>query len=127
MGSMSDLGGVLLFGCGAGVVGGLWLLIQGVRSYRRSTTVADVATSRISSLAMGEVRISGRVERAELTLVSPLQSHACVYYRASVTASQGRSQQTLLDDERSVGFRVRDDSGAIRVLPRGAQWDVPDA
>ena len=124
---MSDLGQVLLVGCGAGIAGGLWLLVQGVRSYRRATTVADVATSRIASLAMGEVRVSGRVEAAELTLVSPLQSHACVYYRAAVTASQGRTSQTLLREERAVGFRVRDDSGAIRVFPRGAGWDVPDA
>ncbi|HJP89958.1 MAG TPA: hypothetical protein VJ850_13060 [Candidatus Limnocylindrales bacterium] len=124
---MSDVAQLLLVGCGAGIVGGLWLLAQGVRSYRRSTTVADVATSRISTLAMGEVRISGRVEAAELTLMSPLQSHACVYYRASVTASQGRTSETLLREERAVGFRVRDESGAIRVFPRGAGWDVPDA
>lgn len=127
MAAMSDVAQLLLVGCGAGIVGGLWLLLQGVRSYRRSTTVADVATSRIATLAMGEVRISGRVEAAELALVSPLQSHACIYYRASVTASHGRTRETLLREERSVGFRVRDDSGAIRVFPRGAMWDVPDA
>jgi hypothetical protein len=127
MRSMSDLGQVLLVGCGAGIVGGLWLLATGVRSFRRATTVADVATSRIETLAMGEVRISGRVEAAELALASPLQNHACVYYRASVTASQGRTSQTLLREERAVGFRVRDDTGSIRVFPRGATWDVPDA
>ena len=124
---MSELGQVLLVGCGAGIVGGLWLLVTGVRSYRRATTVADVATSRIATLAMGQVRISGRVEAAELTLVSPLQSHACVFYRARVIASQGRASQTLLDDERAVGFRVRDESGSIRVFPRAARWDVPNA
>ena len=124
---MSDLSQVVLAACGVGIVGGLWLLFLGIRSYRRATVVADVATSRIASLAMGEVRISGKVEAAELTLVSPLQSHACVYYRSKVTASQGRASETLLDDERAVGFRVRDDSGAIRVFPRGAAWDVPNA
>src|SRR5690349_16717415 len=122
---MSDVAQLLLVGCGAGIVGGLWLLVQGVRSYRRLTTVADVATSRIATLAMGEVRISGRVEPAELTLTSPLQSHPCVYYRSSVTSSRGRTSETLLREERAVGFRVRDDSGAIRVFPRGAAWDVP--
>ena len=124
---MSDLGFYVVLACGAGIVGGLWLLATGMRSYRRSLTLADVATSRIASLAVGEVRISGRVEAAELTLVSPLQSRACVYFRASVTEVEGRSRRTILRDERSVGFRVRDDSGAIRVFPRGAAWDVPDA
>jgi len=124
---VSDLGSLVLVACASGIVGGLWLLLRGMGSYRRAATVADVSTSRISSLAMGEVRLAGRVEAAELTLVSPLQSRTCVYFRASVVAAQGRSSRTLYRDERSVGFLVRDDSGTIRVFPRGAEWDVPDA
>jgi hypothetical protein len=122
---MSDVQQLLIVASVAGVLAGLALLVQGVIGYRRSTLVADVATSRIATLAVGEVRITGKVEAGEVTLVSPLQSRPCVYYRAIVTAHEGRSQRTLLRDERAVGFRVRDDSGAIRVFPRGASWDVP--
>jgi len=124
---VSDLGSLAVFACVGGIAGGLWLLVVGSRDYRRSMTVADVSTSRISSLAMGQVRITGRVEPAELTLVSPLSSRRCVYFRASVTVSHGRSRQTIFRDERAVGFRLRDDSGTIRVFPRGAAWDVPNA
>lgn len=36
---MHDLGKVLLICCAAGNVGGPWLMVQGVRIYRRATTV----------------------------------------------------------------------------------------
>src|SRR5689334_9881669 len=124
---MSDLQQLVVLGSVAGVLAGLSLLARGVSAYRRSTLVADVATSKIATLALGEVRITGTVEPAELTLVSPLQSRRCVYYCAVVTAHEGRSERTLLRDERAVGFRVRDDSGSIRIFPRGARWDVPAA
>ena len=53
-------------------------------SYREATRIGDTATSRIASLAAGEVQVSGVIEPAELTLISPLQSTPCVYYRATV-------------------------------------------
>ena len=122
---VSDLSALAFGGSIAGIAGGLSLLVHGFAGYRRASRVADVATSRIASLAVGEVRVSGRVEPAELTLVSPLQSRTCVYYRAHVHQGEGRNRRTVLDDERAVGFRIRDESGAIRVFPRGASWDVP--
>src|SRR5919206_2684817 len=122
---MSDLQTLEVAICVAGILTGLTLLVRGLARYRRLTPVADVPTSHIATLAAGEVCITGRVEPAELKLVSPLQSRGCVYYRATVTAHQGRSSETLLHEERSVGFRVRDETGVIRVFPRGAAFDVP--
>ena len=66
------------------MLAGLWLVLRGLAGYRASLLVADTSTSTIASLAAGEVRISGVVEPAELTLVSLLQSAPCVYYRASI-------------------------------------------
>lgn len=97
----------------------------GFGAYRRSERVADVATSQIGALAVGQVRVSGTVEPAEVRLVSALQSRDCVYYRSRVREAEGRSRRTVLGEERAVGFRVRDASGTIRVFPRGAAWDVP--
>ena len=66
-------------------------------------------TSAIASLAAGEVRVSGVIEAAELTLVSPLQSQPCVYYRAVVARGDGTTGRCGFLEERAVGFRVRDD------------------
>lgn len=108
-----------------GLAGGLVLLVRGLQGYRQATRIGDVGTSRIASIAAGEVRISGVVEPAEVLLVSPLQSADCVYYRARVRQSEGNRTATVLDEERAVGFHVRDGTAAIRVFPRGAAWDVP--
>ena len=117
----------------AGVAAGLWLLVRGMAGYRDATRFGDTATSRIASLAAGEVQISGVVEPAELTLVSPLQSRTCVYYRSTID-STGDGADIVQDmaehgadfhEERAVGFRVRDASGDIRVFPRSARWDAP--
>jgi hypothetical protein len=108
-----------------GIAFGLALLVKGMAGQRRAARIGDTATSTISAIAVGEVRISGVVEPAELSLTSPLQSRDCIYYRARVSESSGRSERTILDEERAVGFRVRDASGDVRVFPRGAQWLVP--
>jgi len=110
-----------------GVVLGLWLLVRGAAEYRSGGGIRGTATSRIASLAVGEVLVSGSAEIVELSLVSPLQSATCIYYRSRVKDTSGDSDRTVFEEERAVGFRVRDTSGhAIRVFPRGARYDVPD-
>jgi hypothetical protein len=110
---------------GAGVAAGMALLIRGMRDYRSVLRVADTSTSRIASIAAGEVRVSGTVETAEMTLVSLLQSRPCVYYRAQISlAGDSATPHTGYTEERSIGFQVRDASGVIRVFPRGAKFDA---
>ncbi len=109
-----------------GVVAGLFLLARGLAGYRSVVRVGDTGTSPISTLAAGEVRVSGVVEPAELTLISLLQSVPCVYYRATVgNEGNARTADAGYTDERSIGFRVRDASGSLRVFPRGARFDAP--
>ena len=108
-----------------GIVVGLGLLVRGFVSYGTATRIADMSVSRITSVAVGEAAISGVVEPAEVTLVSPLQSERCVYYRAEIDESRGDNEAKVLDDERAVGFRVRDPSGDVRIFPRAARFDVP--
>jgi len=110
----------------AGVVAGLGLLLRGFGGYREAARIGDTSTSRIAGLAIGEVRISGVVEPAELTLVSPLQSARCIFYRASIGQPSDADDEPVFEEERSVGFRVRDGSGSVRVFPRDARFDVPD-
>jgi hypothetical protein len=74
---------------------------------------------------VGEILVSGVVEQAELTLVSPLQSTPCVFYRARIDESGDDDASTAFREEAAVGFRVRDNSGELRVFPRAARFDVP--
>jgi hypothetical protein len=109
-----------------GLAGGLALLVRGIGSHGTATRLADTATSSISSLSAGEVRVSGVVEPAEVTLVSPLQSVPCVYYRARIGTDESPGGDDPFSEERAVGFVLRDVDGAIRVFPRGAAFDVPE-
>jgi len=109
----------------AGIAAGLFLLWRGFGGYRTAMRITDIATSRIGSIAAGEVRLTGVVEPAEMLLTSTLQSASCVYYRSTVKDTSGDTDTTVHDEVRAVGFRVRDLSGDLRVFPRNAQWDVP--
>ena len=122
---MTSADPTLLAVCLGGIGAGLVLLWRGFGGYRSATRIGDTATSRISALAAGEVRVTGTIERAEVTLVSPLQSRECVWYRATVSSTD-RDGHDLVHEERGVGFRVRDASGSIRVFPRGGRVDAPD-
>jgi hypothetical protein len=115
----------LLAVAGAGLVGGLGLLARGFVGYRRASQITDTSPSRIASIAVGEVLVSGVVEPAELTLISPLQSATCVFYRSRIEESNGSTMANLLNEERAVGFRIRDETGSLRVFPRGARFDIP--
>ena len=111
---------------GLGLVVGLILLARGLAGYRSLVRVGDTSTSTIASMAAGEVRVSGTVEPAELTLVSLLQSVPCVYYRSTVGSdTEIRGDRSGYVEERSIGFRVRDATGSMRVFPRGAGFDAP--
>jgi len=110
----------------AGIAGGLFLLVRGLVAYRAGETVRGTGTSRIESLAAGEVRLVGTIEPGPVTLVSPLQSVPCVYYHARIIEDRGRERTATLDEERAVGFLLRDATGTLHVFPRGARWDAPE-
>lgn len=110
----------------AGVGAGLYLLVRGFGGYRAASQVSGISPSRIAGLAAGEVLVSGVAEPIELTLVSPLQSAPCLYYRSRVSDTGDDARRELFNEERAVGFRVRDATGAVRVFPAGARFDVPD-
>jgi hypothetical protein len=114
-----------LFAVG-GVLAGVFLLVRGFVGERAAGRIRGTSTSRISALAVGEVLVSGTAEPVELTLVSPLQSAACMYYRSRVRDSSDGDGRDLFAEDRAIGFRVRDPSGAVRVFPRGARFDVPN-
>ncbi len=111
---------------GVGVAAGLFVLARGMAGYRGLVRVSGISTSRIGSLAAGEVRVSGVIEPAEMTLVSLLQSMPCVYYRSTIDARfEGLGDNPAYAEERSIGFRIRDETGSLRVFPRGARFDAP--
>ncbi|MEA2026917.1 MAG: hypothetical protein U9O18_09515 [Chloroflexota bacterium] len=112
-----------LFFIVVGLVGGLVLFVRGLVAYRRDRLISSVATSSLDGIAAGEVRVSGVIEPIEQTLISPLQSKPCVWYRARVETT-GKNSRVLMNEEKSQEFRIRNETGEIRVVPRGARWEI---
>jgi hypothetical protein len=105
---MDELSPPALFLVLAGFVGGIVLFLRGLVAYRRDRLISSVATSSLEAIAAGEVRVSGVVEAIHSTLISPLQSKPCVWYRARVEESGGDDRRVLLNEERATQFRIRD-------------------
>ncbi len=122
---MTDAPALVIAASGAGIIGGLVLLVRGMAAYRTGEAVRGTGTSRVESLAAGEVRVVGTIAPGPVSLVSPLQSVTCVYYHARIVEDRGRERTATLDDERAVGFLVDDGTGTLRVFPRRARWDAP--
>lgn len=123
---MTDLVGYEVGAALVGMVGGLALFARGLVAYRIGSQVASISSSPVSSLAAGEVRVSGTARPAAVTLVSPLRSRPCLYYRATISEERGRDTVTVFHRERGVGFLLDDGTGTIRVFPGGARWDLPE-
>jgi len=120
---MDDISAPALVFVMAGLIGGLALFVRGLVAYRRDRLISSVATSSLDGIAAGEVRVTGVVEAIDQTLVSPLQSEPCVWYRARVEET-GDNGRVLLDEEKAQEFHIKNETGQIRVVPRGARWEI---
>jgi len=115
---------LLELGAAVGLVAGLGALWRGPRAQRTGARVEGIGTSPIATLAAGEVRVTGVVEHAGVTLTSPILGLPVVYYDSRVR-SGGNDETNTWQDSRAVSFFVRDSGASIRVLPGGASWDMP--
>ena len=122
MNGFTEFGPALLFPL-VGLVGGIILFARGLVAYRRDRLISSVATSTLDGIAAGEVRVSGVVEPIDGTLISPLQSVPCVWYK-SLVETTGDNSRVLMAEERSREFRIKDEHDEIRVVPRGARWEI---
>jgi len=112
-----------------GLLPGVFIFIEGVKAFQRKMLIEDIPTSKIRSIAMGLVEISGEVVPAKnMILKSPLTKTNCVYYRLVIEEerSSGKSRVwvTIKDEEKRTYFYVKDETGLVLVDPKGAEVDV---
>lgn len=114
--------GLFLFGLG------WWLFIHGFRLYKRKRKIEDTPRSKISSMAIGPVEVSGRV-KTQFDLKSPISGLNVVYYYYLIEERRGtgkrKSWVKLCEgDSREYEFWIRDESGTAMVLPKGASLEL---
>lgn len=104
---------------GAAVCGAvaLWALYRSLLSLRRDRLVADTPLVRIRSAAQGYVKICGHAVAAnDNTLVSPLTSRPCVWWRYNIDQkcrnSKGQTHWESIDSGSSIDLITIDDADA---------------
>jgi hypothetical protein len=113
-----------------GLVVGLILFVKGFFWLKQKRLIENIPTSKVRSLAMGLVEISGEAKLADKhALKSPFSNKDCVYYKYTVEeyCKQGKSHKwvTRKKGAESVNFYLKDATGAVLVDPKGANIDIP--
>ena len=112
------------------------LAFFGFRSLKRKRVVVDTPTSKTAAVFIGPTEVKGRA-RARQLLTSYLAELPCVYYSFTVAEKWSKTERyrdsegnwktrrtsgwkTVRTGTQLAPFDLLDDTGAIRVLPQGA-------
>ncbi len=103
------------------------MLVRGMELAGKHLQIEHTPTSNCGSVSPGRIELQAEVV-AEEALDSPLTDRQVVYYDATVEewvedSSDGtRSWETIGDKQDEIAFYVHDDSGRVRIDPRGAEF-----
>ena len=118
----------LVFWCIAGFLFGLFLFVNGFKSFKLKRAIENIPTSKIRSLAMGIVEIYGTVVPGKV-LKSPFSNKDCVYYKYIIEEyrKSGKNSRWVKIDsgEQREYFYIRDETGTVLVNPVKAQIEIP--
>jgi hypothetical protein len=98
-------------------------------SYRRSNTIADIATSRIGSAAQGYVELYGLASvNLENLIISPLSGISCIWFRYKVYSKDNsdREWREVSSNVSETTFEISDGTGKCQVDPDFAEVISPD-
>lgn len=107
----------------AGLVVGPMMYWRGFRTLRTRQLIADTPTSRIRSLAIGLVEISGAVEPRS-TVVAPFSGKACAYWEVDIAVQERRGWRTIHRNHSGNPFYLSDDTGVALVYPQGSECRI---
>jgi len=122
-------------------VAAILLLLWGFSSLKKKRLIENVPTSKTKGVFMGLNEVQGII-RTDLPITSYLEECDCVYYRYTVeehysrtvtyTDSKGNTQtrtesgwSTVDSGESMVPFLLEDNTGRLRIDPKGAKIEAP--
>ncbi len=125
---MSDDGNLFVYSI-IGFFGGLYIFYMGFKNLRKKQLIENTPTSKVRSIAMGQVEVIGAALPFENPIKSPFTNTPCVYYRWAVEEYR-RSKNSSYWAEIAKGasknrFYLQDDTGKVLIDPEGAEVDIP--
>lgn len=120
----------LLFYLALGLVGGIALFGYGFVLNRRKHLVESIPTSPVRSLAVGLVEVTGMAEADGSPVSAPFSRTPCVFFSFTVQERRGSGRNTrwvtIAKGTSEQPFFVRDQTGAVLVVPLDAELIVAD-
>jgi hypothetical protein len=109
----------------AATIFGPILFVRGFLAFRRRRLIADTPPSKIRSMAMGLVEVSGTaVPRSQIE--APFSGKACAYWRVDISAHSRSGWEVIHSNTSSQPFYLRDETGLALVFPEGADCRLTD-
>jgi hypothetical protein len=116
----------LVVGSLGGFVLGLRYVSEGFDEYAVRNAIRGTPVSSFNSLALGPVAIRGIVGTDRPHLSAPIGAGDCVAYSLFVRDWSRRTDDTLVDERRSVPFYVETEDGRVLIDSDGFEFDVSD-
>ena len=112
----------------AGAIAGLLVFFHGFACLKRARRIESIPTSRVRSLPMGTVEVSGQALSPAI-LKTPFTLVDCVWYQFLVeeyrrSGRDSRYVTVARGNSGDIPFYVEDETGKILVDPRGALVEV---
>ncbi|HOL21362.1 MAG TPA: hypothetical protein PLQ41_00710 [bacterium] len=111
-----------------GFFAGIYLFLNGFRRLWEKRLIQNIPTSKIRSIAMGQVEIQGTAI-ADVLLTGPYTKSPCVFFHIIeehlVRTKDSARWVKDLDVKSDIPFFVQDDTGSVMVDPSGAETDLP--
>ncbi len=108
-----------------GALGGLKAFHSGFKDLKLERLLGGTAFSKVRSLALGSVELSGVARPGPDPVRDPIYENPCVYYHVTLREQRGSGKNerwvTLYDNESALPFFLEDDTGRILVYPGGAE------
>tara|TARA_B100000700_G_C14826926_1_gene752693 strand:- start:37 stop:828 length:792 start_codon:yes stop_codon:yes gene_type:complete len=108
-----------------GLIGGIVFLVMGLKKLKLKRMIMDLPTSKIKSLAMGFVEVTGKVKEAEDLFKSPLKQKECVYFDIHVEkwVSRGKNSrwETVYRDSETSLFYLTEENEKVLIDTQAAE------
>ncbi|MFI5372686.1 MAG: GIDE domain-containing protein [Candidatus Eisenbacteria bacterium] len=112
--------GNLPFFAAFATVAGPVMFVRGFAAWRRRRLIGDTPQSKIRSMAMGIVEVTGTA-LPRSGVEAPFSGKSCVYWKVDISA-RSRNGWTVIHHNTSASpFYLRDETGLALVFPQGAE------
>ena len=114
-----------------GIFVGIFFFIKGFQWFREKRLLEDLPTSKIRSIAMGLVEVSGKAVPCEQSMMlrGPFTNKACVHYKCAVERliknnNKSDEWELLKKEEKGDYFYLQDATGKVLIDAKGAKYEV---